>query len=57
MGPRCRISDLMAEIARLEERYHDDATALEALEAVKFWAIEEAVESVSDGDLMDEYMF
>lgn len=35
---------LFAELDRLEERFADEPAAIEALEAVKFWAIEESVE-------------
>lgn len=35
---------LFAEIERLEERFQDCSDAIEALEAVKFWAIEETVD-------------
>lgn len=41
----CRISDLLDEVERLEYRFPD---AVEALEAVKFWAFEE---SVADADV------
>lgn len=39
----CRISNLMDELERLVERFADDPVAIEALEAVKFWAVEESV--------------
>ena len=35
---------LLDELARLEERFADEPKAIEALEAVKFWAMEEGVE-------------
>ena len=34
---------LMEELERLEERYADEPIAIEALEAVKYWAVEESV--------------
>lgn len=37
------ISRLMDELERLEERFCDVPEAIEALEAVKFWGIEESV--------------
>ena len=36
---------LMEELERLEERYADEPIAIEALEAVKYWAVEESVEN------------
>lgn len=36
---------LMEELERLEERYADELIAIEALEAVKYWAVEESVEN------------
>lgn len=36
---------LFDELARLEERFADEPAAIEALEAVKFWAMEEGVEN------------
>lgn len=36
---------LMEELERLEERYADESIAIEALEAVKYWAVEESVEN------------
>lgn len=36
---------LMEELERLEERYADEQIAIEALEAVKYWAVEESVEN------------
>nr|WP_325214794.1 hypothetical protein [uncultured Oscillibacter sp.] len=36
---------LFDELARLEMRFADEPAAIEALEAVKFWAIEEGVEN------------
>ena len=33
---------LMEELERLEERYADEPIAIEALEAVKYWAVEES---------------
>lgn len=37
------IRRLVAELERLEERFSGDPVAIEALEAVKYWAIEESV--------------
>ena len=37
------ISRLMEELDRLIERYRGEPVAVEALEAVKYWAIEESV--------------
>ena len=36
---------LMEELERLEERYADEPIAIEALEAVKYWAVEESGEN------------
>lgn len=36
---------LMEELERLEERYADEPIVIEALEAVKYWAVEESVEN------------
>lgn len=36
---------LMEELERLEERYAEEPIAIEALEAVKYWAVEESVEN------------
>lgn len=36
-----RISSLYDELERLIERFRDEPVAIEALEAVKFWAMEE----------------
>ena len=36
---------LMEELERLEERYADELIAIVALEAVKYWAVEESVEN------------
>ena len=38
------IDRLFDELARLEERFAGEPAAMETLEAVKFWAIEEGVE-------------
>lgn len=35
---------LFEELNRLEERFAGEPAAIEALEAVKYWAIEESVE-------------
>lgn len=37
---------LLDELARLEERFANEPKAIEALEAVKYWAIEEGVDDV-----------
>lgn len=37
------IRRLVEELERLEERFASEPAAIEALEAVKFWAIEESV--------------
>lgn len=42
------IDRLMDELDRLCERYADEPTALEVLDAVRYWAMEEGVET---GDL------
>lgn len=41
------INRLMEEINRLEEteKFQNEPAAIEALEAIKFWAIEESVEN------------
>ena len=36
---------LMEELERLEERYAVERIAIEALEGVKYWAVEESVEN------------
>lgn len=38
------IDRLMEELERLAERYAEEPIAIEALEAVRYWAIEESVE-------------
>ena len=35
---------LFEELNRLEERFVEEPAAIEALEAVKYWAVEESVE-------------
>ena len=42
------LDELFDELARLEERFSDEPAAIEALEAVKFWAIEEKVENAEE---------
>ena len=37
---------LLDELARLEERFANEPKVIEALEAVKYWAIEESVDDV-----------
>lgn len=43
MKETTKLEWLFAELERLEERFADEPVAIEALEAVKFWAIEESV--------------
>lgn len=40
------LEGLFAELERLEEQYAGEPAAIEALEAVKYWAIEESVDGV-----------
>lgn len=47
-----RVDDLMDELERIVERYCDDPIAVEALEAIKFWAIEESVLDAGPGDFL-----
>lgn len=44
------IDRLFEELDRLCERYAGEPKALEALDAVRYWAIEESVEAARDTD-------
>lgn len=39
------VARLLVEIARVAEKYQDEAVVLEALQEIQNWAIEESVEN------------